>query len=65
MEIYIVVPGDTIELIAQKTESDVETLIYANQLVYPYSLAIGQALLIPGERQAERGIRTNGYAYTY
>lgn len=65
MEIYIVVPGDTIELISQKTESDVETLIYANQLVYPYSLAIGQALLIPGERQAERGIRTNGYAYTY
>lgn len=65
MEIYIVVPGDTIELIAQKTESDVELLIYANQLVYPYSLAIGQALLIPGERQAERGIRTNGYAYTY
>lgn len=65
MEIYIVVAGDTIELIAQKTESDVETLIYVNQLVYPYSLAIGQALLIPGERQAERGIRTNGYAYTY
>ena len=42
-----------------------EMLIYANQLVYPYSLAVGQALFIPGEGRGERGIRTNGYAYTY
>lgn len=65
MEIYIVVPGDTIDAIAAKTGSDVEMIIYANQLVYPYSLAIGQALFIPSENEAWRGIRTNGYAYTY
>lgn len=65
MEIYIVVPGDTIDAIAAKTGSDVEMIIYANQLVYPYSLAIGQALFILGENEAWRGIRTNGYAYTY
>lgn len=63
--IYIVVPGDTVERIAEKTGSSLEMLIYANQLVYPYSLAVGQALFIPGEGRGERGIRTNGYAYTY
>lgn len=65
MQIYVVVLGDTIEGISEKTGAPVETIIYANQLVYPYALAIGQALLIPGEQEADRGIRTNGYAYTY
>ena len=65
MQIYVVIPEDTVERIAEKTNSDLETLIYANQLVYPYSLAIGQAILIPEERNAQRSIRTNGYAYTY
>lgn len=65
MQIYVIVPGDTVEAVAEKTESSLEALIYANQLEYPYSLAIGQALFIPGESEAVRGIRTNGYAYTY
>lgn len=65
MQIYVVVLGDTIEGISEKTGAPVETIIYANQLVYPYALAIGQALLIQGEQEADRGIRTNGYAYTY
>lgn len=65
MQIYIVVPQDTVEIIAEKTKSSLEALIYANQLVYPYSLAIGQAVFIPGEREAVREIRTNGYAYPY
>lgn len=65
MQIYVIVPGDTVETVAEKTESSLEAPIYANQLEYPYSLAIGQALFIPGESEAVRGIRTNGYAYTY
>jgi spore germination protein len=65
MEIYIVVPEDTIEKIAEKTGSDTDTLIYANQLVYPYSLAIGQAIFVPQVGMPTREIQTSGYAYTY
>lgn len=44
MDIYVVRAGDTIDSIAQKLETDPEQLIYDNQLVYPYELAVGQAL---------------------
>ena len=47
MEIYVVRPGDTIDSIAASTSADTASLIYYNQLAYPYALAIGQALLIP------------------
>ena len=41
-------------------------MIYANQLVYPYQLAIGQALLITnGSREKSMEIRSNGYAYPF
>lgn len=67
MEIYIVNPGDDIDEIAAQYEVAAEQIIYANQLVYPYELAVGQALFIPGypDREIERAVIANGYAYTY
>lgn len=67
MEIYVVQPSDTVDNIAQNFGVPVENIIYSNQLIYPYALAIGQALLIPendgGTRQ--RTVVTNGYAYPF
>lgn len=66
MEIYVVKPGDTVYAIASAYQVEVNTLIYANQLVYPYQLAIGQALLITnGPREKSMEIRSNGYAYPF
>jgi spore germination protein len=45
MEIYVVKQGDSVDSIAAAKEVPVEKLIYDNQLVYPYQLAIGQALI--------------------
>lgn len=66
MEIYVVKRGDTIDAIASAYRVDVSLLIYDNQLVYPYELAVGQALLIAsGQRERTRTIQSNGYAYTF
>lgn len=68
MEIYIVASGDTVDKIAGDYGVPAKTIIYDNQLVYPYALAIGQALLIagPGESTPSKpSIRAGGYAYTY
>lgn len=66
MEIYVVNPGDTIDGIAQRLGAGVEQLIYDNQLVYPYELAVGQALLIDGGRRNPSGsISVGGYAYPF
>lgn len=66
MEIYVVVEGDTLELIAAKTDADLWQIVYDNQLAYPYQLAIGQALLISRPaRTASRSIAVNGYAYPF
>lgn len=66
MEIYVVKPGDTVAEIAASYQVGVDTLIYDNQLIYPYTLAVGQALLLnTGQREVRRTIRSNGYAYTY
>lgn len=66
MEIYVVKPGDTIDSIALRLGADAEQLIYDNQLVYPYELAVGQALFAAGERRnATRSISAGGYAYPF
>ena len=46
MDIYVVTPGDTIDSIARAFGTSADSVIYDNQLVYPYALAVGQALLI-------------------
>lgn len=46
MEIYVVRPGDTVNRIAAATGTTAESVIFVNQLIPPYRLAVGQALLI-------------------
>ncbi len=66
MEIYVVKAGDSVDSIAQKLGVNVEQIIFDNQLLYPYGLAIGQALYISGDvRNATRTISVSGYAYPF
>ena len=66
MEIYVVKPGDSVDSIARALNANVEQLIYDNQLVYPYELAVGQALLVSGYvREADRAAAVSGYAYPF
>lgn len=66
MEIYVVKAGDTVNSIAASYGISAETIIYDNQLVYPYELAIGQALFIAvGVRQPSRNLIVSGYAYPF
>jgi len=67
MTIYVVQPNDTVDSIAESYQVPVDNIVYINQLVYPYALAVGQALLIPtaGEEQEKRSVITNGYAYPF
>lgn len=67
MEIYVVKPGDTVDFIAESHGISVSSVIYNNQLVYPYPLAVGQALLLSsGETVAPSyPAWVNGYAYPH
>ncbi|MCM1536000.1 MAG: glycosyl hydrolase family 18 protein [Clostridium sp.] len=66
MEIYVVKQGDNVDDIAASYEIPVQTLIYDNQLVYPYELAVGQALLVDTDSaDAQREAFVNGYAYPF
>lgn len=70
MQIYIVQPGDTVDSIAEQQNTPAESIIYNNQLVNPYRLAVGQALLLSSNGLPEGAlgrpdIHTNGYAYPF
>ena len=67
MEIYIVSSGDTVDSIALSYGIPVDSIIYNNQIPYPYRLAIGQALLLStGANTSERQtVYVNGYAYPF
>ncbi len=68
MEIYLVKEGDNIDRIAASYQVPVSEVITVNQLSYPYPLAVGQALLIPGVSDGQweqRQIDSGGYAYPY
>lgn len=67
MTIYIVQPGDSVDSIAAAYGISADTIIYNNQLSYPYRLAIGQALLLSvSEPQSDkRFVVSGGYAYPF
>lgn len=67
MTIHIVASGDTVNSIAAAYQIPADTIIYNNQLIYPYILVVGQALLLstPSELQPYRFVVTNGYAYPF
>lgn len=67
MEIHVVIPGDTVDSIANTYQIPADTIIYNNQLIYPYILVPGQALLLstPSESAPVMPTVTNGYAYPF
>lgn len=67
MEIYVVKSGDTVDSIAESHGIPVSSLIYSNQLVFPYALAVGQALLLSSGEASEPSYPAwvNGYAYPF
>ncbi len=67
MEIYVVKQGDTVDSIANSHGIPVSSVIYDNQLSYPYPLALGQALLLSSGEAAVPSYPTwvNGYAYPF
>lgn len=67
MEIYVVQSGDTVDSIASENGVSVDTVIYNNQIEYPYAIAVGQALLLStGASSNERKtVSVNGYAYPF
>lgn len=67
MQIYVVKEGDNVDGIASLTGVPVETLIFDNQIPYPYRLAVGQALFIRGGQRASSRplLYVSGYAYPF
>lgn len=70
MKIYIVQPGDTVDTIADAYGISAQSIIYNNQIPYPYPLAIGQALLLSRETSdfsepAKYQVSAGGYAYPF
>lgn len=67
MDIHVVEQGESLGQIASRYGTTTEEISYANQIPYPYQLAVGQALLIPGGTGGEqsREAVANGYAYPF
>ncbi|MBQ7066477.1 MAG: LysM peptidoglycan-binding domain-containing protein [Lachnospiraceae bacterium] len=67
MEIYVVREGDSVDSIASSYGISSESVLYNNQIPYPYRLAVGQALLLStGANDGERkSVFVNGYAYPF
>ncbi len=67
MQIHVVTSGETVSSIAAAYQIPADTIIYNNQLIFPYTLTIGQALLlsIPNETVTITPAVVNGYAYPF
>ena len=66
MKIYVVKQGDSVDSIAESQWIPVETLVWANQIEYPYRLAVGQALYISdGGGSVRPPLYAFGYAYPF
>lgn len=67
MEIHVVKQGDTVDAIAAFYGVSPASVIYDNQLGYPYALAVGQALLISTSPVSEPTFSaySGGYAYPF
>ena len=67
MEIHVVKQGESVDTIAALYGISPATIIYDNQLAYPYALAVGQALLISTSPVSEPAFSAyiGGYAYPF
>lgn len=66
--IYVVKSGDTVDTIAAENQVPVQSVIFDNQISYPYRLAVGQALFLENRENnlaEKRAISVNGYAYPF
>ena len=53
VSVYVIKEGDNVDWIAETAGIPVGELLWANQIEYPYRLAVGQSLLIPEGPAAE------------
>ena len=68
MAIYVVKSGDSVDTISGNFGIPTGELIWANELEYPYRLAVGQALYVPEdtvENEGKRSLYSFGYAYPF
>ena len=67
MDIYVVKQGDSVDSIATSYNISAETILWDNQIEYPYRLAVGQALYISDGNTVEgrKLLYTSGYAYPF
>lgn len=68
MLIYVVMPQDTVDTIAAKYNISTDSIIYNNQLTYPYRLTVGQSLLLSVDTNntaSRRYLYSGGYAYPF
>ena len=68
MTIYIVKERDTVDSIAAAYGIPVSSILYQNQIPYPYRLTIGEALLLPDSRPPSYTLPPlycGGYAYPF
>lgn len=76
MVIYTIRSGDTIDNIATRYQVSAEDIAYANQIPYPYALAVGSSLLLPDASytlteedilivSTNRFAYSGGYAYPF
>ncbi len=65
MKIYVVKRGDSVDTIADSQGIPVESLIFDNQISYPYRLAIGQALYIRDDIPLEERMPLYVFGYAY
>lgn len=63
MRIYVVRKGDSLWSISRAFGTTADELTYINQIQDPSRLAVGRALVIPGELGRVGQIEANGYAY--
>jgi membrane-bound lytic murein transglycosylase D len=55
---YVVKGGDTLSSIARRYDLDVNTLAKSNDIRSPYTLSVGQRLMIPADKNASRIVYT-------
>ena len=67
MDIYVVKQGDSVDSIAKSYNISAETILWDNQIEYPYRRAVGQALYISDGNTVEgrKLLYTSGYAYPF
>jgi len=67
LDIYVVKQGDSVDSIAKSYNISSETILWDNQIEYPYRLAVGQALYISDGNTVEgrKLLYTSGYAYPF